>query len=73
MTVHAVWFSFREIARFDNHITVIQLKSSEFVIFSSQEIENHPAFLKDIDYSKPLSQDMEGLMRLKYEQQDPTS
>ncbi|XP_048759199.1 tetratricopeptide repeat protein 4-like [Ostrea edulis] len=45
-------------------------KSFEEVL---NEIENHPAFLKDIDYSKPLSQDMEGLMRLKYEQQDPTS
>ena len=38
-----------------------------------KEIESHPAFMKDVDYTKPLSKEMEGLMRLKYEQQDPTS
>lgn len=37
-----------------------------------QEIETHPAFMKDVDYTKPLSKEMEGLMRIKYEQQDPT-
>ncbi|KAL4236928.1 Tetratricopeptide repeat protein 4 [Mactra antiquata] len=36
-----------------------------------EELDNHPAFMKEWDPSKPLSSDMEGLMRLKYECEDP--
>lgn len=38
-----------------------------------QEIKTHPAFMKDVDYTKPQSKEVEGLMRIKYEQEDPTS
>ncbi|XP_060576146.1 tetratricopeptide repeat protein 4-like isoform X2 [Ruditapes philippinarum] len=37
-----------------------------------EELENHPAFMKEWDPSKPMTEDMEGLMRLKYECDDPT-
>ena len=33
---------------------------------------SHPAFLKEIDYSKPLDPGVEALMRLKYEEENPT-
>ena len=32
----------------------------------------HPFFMKEIDYSKPLPPEVEGLMQLKYESEDPT-
>ncbi|XP_045158938.2 tetratricopeptide repeat protein 4-like [Mercenaria mercenaria] len=38
-----------------------------------EELDNHPAFMKEWDPSKPLSDEMEGLMRLKYESEDPTA
>lgn len=37
------------------------------------ELDKHPAFMKDVDFSKPLSTEMEGLMQLKYECEDPTA
>jgi hypothetical protein len=37
----------------------------------AEELLNHPAFMKEIDWSKPLSEEMEGLMQLKYESEDP--
>ena len=39
--------------------------------FLLQELDKHPAFMKDVDFSKPLSSEMEGLMQLKYECEDP--
>merc|ERR1711860_459494 len=36
-------------------------------------IKNHPAFLKELDLSKPLPPEVEGLMQLKYESEDPTA
>ncbi|RUS81357.1 hypothetical protein EGW08_010889 [Elysia chlorotica] len=38
-----------------------------------EELQNHPAFLKEIDFSKPLHPTVEGLMQLKYESEDPTA
>lgn len=38
-----------------------------------EELYRHPAFMQEIDFSKPLSPDLEGLMRLKYEDEDPTA
>ncbi|KAK3592062.1 hypothetical protein CHS0354_019318 [Potamilus streckersoni] len=38
-----------------------------------KELETHPAFIKEVDWSKPLSPEMEGLMSLKYEEEDPTA
>ncbi|GFO42337.1 tetratricopeptide repeat protein 4 [Plakobranchus ocellatus] len=37
-----------------------------------EELKNHPAFLQEIDYSKPLPPEIEGLMQLKYESENPT-
>lgn len=37
-----------------------------------QELKNHPAFMTDIDWSKPLPPEIEGLMQLKYETANPT-
>ncbi|BFZ03302.1 hypothetical protein BsWGS_06340 [Bradybaena similaris] len=39
----------------------------------AEELKNHPAFLKDIDWSKPLPPEIEGLMQLKYESENPTA
>ncbi|XP_025110021.1 tetratricopeptide repeat protein 4-like [Pomacea canaliculata] len=36
-----------------------------------QELQNHPAFLKEVDWSKPLSPEMEALMAIKYESENP--
>lgn len=36
------------------------------------ELESHPAFLKEIDPSKPLHPALEALQALKYESEDPT-
>lgn len=36
------------------------------------ELENHPAFLKEVDPSKPLHPALEALQALKYESEDPT-
>ncbi|GFO38807.1 tetratricopeptide repeat protein 4 [Plakobranchus ocellatus] len=38
-----------------------------------EELKNHPAFLQEIDYSKPLPPEIEGLMQLKYESENPTA
>lgn len=38
-----------------------------------EELKNHPAFIKEIDYSKPLPPEIEGLMQLKYESDNPTA
>lgn len=38
-----------------------------------EELEKHPAFMKEVDFSKPLNSDVEGLMQLKYESEDPTA
>ena len=32
-----------------------------------QELNQHPAFMRDIDLSKPLSSAVEGMMAMKYE------
>jgi len=37
----------------------------------AEELKNHPCFIKEIDYSKPLPPEIEGLMALKYESDDP--
>ncbi|OWF53776.1 tetratricopeptide repeat protein 4-like [Mizuhopecten yessoensis] len=37
------------------------------------KLMRHPAFAKEVDFSKPLHPAMEGLMRLKYEDEDPTA
>ncbi|WAR23173.1 TTC4-like protein [Mya arenaria] len=37
-----------------------------------RSLGSHPAFMKEWDPAVPLSDDMEGLMRLKYEAEDPT-
>ncbi|XP_005097943.1 tetratricopeptide repeat protein 4 [Aplysia californica] len=39
----------------------------------AEELKSHPAFMKDIDWSKPLPPEVEGLMQLKYECEDPTA
>ena len=54
-------------------VFVVYITCTCIIYFLLKEIESHPAFMKDVDYTKPLSKEMEGLMRLKYEQQDPTS
>ncbi|GFR95480.1 tetratricopeptide repeat protein 4 [Elysia marginata] len=38
-----------------------------------EELKNHPAFMKEIDYSKPLPPEIEGLMQIKYESENPTA
>ncbi|KAL3869098.1 hypothetical protein ACJMK2_041823 [Sinanodonta woodiana] len=38
-----------------------------------KELETHPAFIKEVDWSKPLSPELEGLMVLKYEEENPTA
>lgn len=38
-----------------------------------EELASHPAFMKEVDPSQPLSPEMEGLMRLKYESDDPVA
>jgi len=38
----------------------------------AEDIMKHPFFMKEIDYSKPLPPEVEGLMQLKYESEDPT-
>ncbi|KAK6179972.1 hypothetical protein SNE40_012209 [Patella caerulea] len=38
-----------------------------------EELERHPAFAEEIDLSKPLTTEVEGLMALKYECDDPTA
>jgi len=38
-----------------------------------EELKNHPCFLKEIDYTKPLPPEIEGLMALKYESEDPVA
>ncbi|XP_052776924.1 tetratricopeptide repeat protein 4-like [Mya arenaria] len=38
-----------------------------------ESLGSHPAFMKEWDPAVPLSDDMEGLMRLKYEAEDPTA
>ncbi|XP_033736553.1 tetratricopeptide repeat protein 4-like [Pecten maximus] len=37
------------------------------------KLMKHPAFAKEVDFSQPLHPAMEGLMRLKYEDEDPTA
>ncbi|XP_013409657.1 tetratricopeptide repeat protein 4 [Lingula anatina] len=37
---------------------------------SVEELMQHPAFLKEIDYSKPLSPELQGLISLRYEDND---
>ncbi|KAL5021245.1 hypothetical protein ScPMuIL_000400 [Solemya velum] len=37
------------------------------------ELKQHPAFLEEIDYSQPLSPDIEALMALKFESEDSTA
>ncbi|XP_060078173.1 tetratricopeptide repeat protein 4-like [Ylistrum balloti] len=37
------------------------------------KLMRHPAFAKEVDFSQPLHPAMEGLMRLKYEDEDPTA
>ncbi|XP_059139193.1 tetratricopeptide repeat protein 4-like isoform X2 [Physella acuta] len=39
----------------------------------AEELKNHPAFMTDIDWSKPLPPEIEGLMQLKYETENPTA
>lgn len=39
----------------------------------AEELKNHPAFMKEVDWSKPLSDEMQGLMQLKYECEDPVA
>lgn len=39
----------------------------------AEELNNHPCFIKEIDYSKPLPSEIEGLMALKYESEDPVA
>lgn len=39
----------------------------------AEELKNHPAFMKEVDWSKPLSPEMEGLMALKYESENPVA
>nr|KAG5695983.1 hypothetical protein BaRGS_023362 [Batillaria attramentaria] len=39
----------------------------------AEELKNHPAFMTDVDWSKPLSPEMEGLMALKYESENPVA
>ncbi|KAH9495453.1 Tetratricopeptide repeat protein 4 [Bulinus truncatus] len=38
-----------------------------------EELKNHPAFMTEIDWSKPLPPEIEGLMQLKYESENPTA
>lgn len=38
-----------------------------------EELENHPAFMQEWDASKPVTPEMEGLMKLKYECEDPVA
>lgn len=38
-----------------------------------EDLENHPAFMQEWDPSKPITPEMEGLMRLKYECEDPVA
>ncbi|CAL1547413.1 unnamed protein product [Lymnaea stagnalis] len=38
-----------------------------------EELKSHPAFMTDIDWSKPLPPEIEGLMQLKYECENPTA
>lgn len=38
-----------------------------------EALGKHPAFMNEVDLSQPLSPEMEGLMRLKYECEDPTA
>ncbi|KAK3729528.1 hypothetical protein RRG08_044043 [Elysia crispata] len=38
-----------------------------------EELQSHPAFMQEIDYSKPLHPDVEGLIQLKYESENPTA
>uniref|UniRef100_A0A2C9LA05 Cns1/TTC4 wheel domain-containing protein n=1 Tax=Biomphalaria glabrata TaxID=6526 RepID=A0A2C9LA05_BIOGL len=39
----------------------------------AEELKNHPAFMTEIDWSKPLPPEIEGLMQLKYESENPTA
>ncbi|KAK7100165.1 tetratricopeptide repeat protein 4-like [Littorina saxatilis] len=39
----------------------------------AEELLNHPAFMKDVDWSKPLSEEMQGLMTIKYETENPVA
>ncbi|XP_076440604.1 tetratricopeptide repeat protein 4-like [Babylonia areolata] len=39
----------------------------------AEELLNHPAFMKDVDWSKPLSEEMQGLMAIKYETENPVA
>jgi len=36
-----------------------------------QKITSHPAFLKEVDFSRPLHPATEALMVMKYEEEDP--
>lgn len=41
--------------------------------FTLDDLTNHPAFMTEVDWSKPLTPELEALMRLKYEDEDPTA
>ena len=41
-----------------------------FVTYYLQELQNHPAFMKEFDVTKPMSPALEGLMALKYDTDD---
>ena len=41
-------------------------------VFLLQDLTNHPAFMTEVDWSKPLTPELEALMKLKYEDENPT-
>jgi len=41
-------------------------------VYLLQDLTNHPAFMTEVDWSKPLTPELEALMRLKYEDENPT-
>ncbi|XP_052090361.1 tetratricopeptide repeat protein 4-like isoform X3 [Mytilus californianus] len=38
-----------------------------------EDLANHPAFMTEVDWSKPLTPELEALMKLKYEDENPTA
>lgn len=39
--------------------------------FNIEDLTNHPAFMTEVDWSKPLTPELEALMALKYEDENP--
>ena len=55
---------------FSNALVCESLKLTIHCFCSKQELLQHPLFIKELDYSKPLPPLMQGLQAMMYESED---